>query len=244
MTMNARFLTVAVAAAASALPACAHAAPGMGDEVYGATLKKGEIEAEAIYGQLGGGPDDSEDAVKLELAYTPTERLRVAVLTEFEREPGMTRKGEEIGVEAIYTLGRVGGIDVAVYGEYAAGLNGHADALEGKLLLEKQAGKFDARLNLIFEKPLEKGEHIELGYAASADVAVAGDFRVGAKAFGDLGTFDHFAPHAEHFVGPIVRGEIEGLGPEIEIEAGYLFALAKARDDTKGQFRLGIEVEF
>lgn len=228
----------------AALPGTALAAPGLGEEVYGATLTKGEVEAEAIYGTLAGGPDDGADALRLELAYTPTRNLRVAAMTTLERDPGGSRKAQEAAFEAIYTLGRVGGIDVAVYGEYALGLHGNSDAVEGKLLLERRAGPFDARLNLIAEKPLASGDKVELGYAASADFAVAGEIRAGVQAYGELGTFDDFMPRAEHFVGPVVKGEIEGLGPEIEIEAGYLFAVGKARDDTKGQFRVAVEFEF
>ncbi|WP_226017084.1 hypothetical protein [Novosphingobium sp. FKTRR1] len=225
-------------------PQTACAAPGMGDEVYGATVEKGEVELETTYGRLAGGPDHAEDGTKIELAYSPTARLRIAALTELEREAGGRRKAEEAGVEAIYALGRLGGIDVAIYGEYSFGLNGHADALEGKLLLERRAGKFDARLNLIAEKPLAHGEKLAFDYAASVDYAIAGDeLRAGIMAFGELGTTDHFMPRAEHFVGPVLQTEIEGLGPELKIQAGYLFALGKARDDTKGQFRLSLELE-
>ena len=231
-----------VALAAALLPTAAYAAPGLGDEVYGATVEKGEVEVESRYGALSGGPDGGEDAWKLELAYTPTSRLRVATLFEFEKEVGAPRKAEAAAIEAIYTLGRVAGVDVALYGEYEVGFHG-PDALEGKVLLERQAGPFDARLNLIANKALAGGDKVQLSYAASADVAVAGDLRVGAAAFGDLGTFHGFAPRAEHFIGPVVKTEIEALGPELKIEAGYLFALDKAREDTKGQFRLLLELE-
>lgn len=235
-------LTV-LATTLAAAPQAAWAAPGLGDEVYGATIEKGEVELETTYGRLNRGPDNGEDGTKFEAAYSPTSRLRLAVLTELEREPGGNRKAEEAGFEAIYALGRVGGIDVAVYGEYSLGLNGNADALEGKLLLEKRAGKFDARLNLIGEKRLQHGEKLAIDYAASADYAVVGDLRAGVMAFGELGTTANFAPRAEHFVGPVLQTEIEGMGPELKLQAGYLFALGKARDDTKGQFRISIELE-
>jgi hypothetical protein len=238
-------LAVPFAALLLAVPTTALAAPGLGDEVYGATVKKGETEFEARYGALGGGTADGTDALKLEAAVTPLRNLRVAGFVSLERDSGGRRKATEVAVEAVYTLGRVGGIDVAVYGEYAVGLNGEHDAAEAKVLLQRRAGPFDAKLNLIAEKPLMRGEKLEFGYAASADIAVAGDLRAGFTAFGELGTTRRFLPRAEHFVGPVVKGEIEGLGgPEICIEAGYLFALGKARDDTKGQFRLLVELEF
>jgi len=233
----------ALAALAVLAPVVAHAAPGVGDEIYGATVDKGKVEAEVIYGALGGGPADGEDALKIELAYAPTSRVRVTTQMKFEREPGDKRTARELGFEAQYALGRVAGIDVALYGEYAIGLNGERDAAEGKLLLQKRSGTFDARLNLIAEKSLAAGENVEFGYAASADVAVAGEVRAGVAAFGELGTVHRLFPRAEHYAGPIVKGEIEGLGPEIELQAGYLFPISKARDDTKGQFRLTLEVE-
>ncbi|MDE2561644.1 MAG: hypothetical protein KGL48_05285 [Sphingomonadales bacterium] len=231
------------AALAAALPAAAHAAPGLGSDVYGATVDAGEVEVEMRYDALGGGPDDGEDAMVFELGYAPSSRLRVAARMEAEKEPGDHRKVEAVGFEAIYTLGRVEGIDVAAYGEYEIVPNG-PDSVETKLLLERRAGKFDGRLNLIAKKHLAQGRKVELSYAATADYAVAGDWRLGMAAFGDLGDFDDFAPRSEHFVGPVVKTEIEGLGPEIGIEAGYLFALSKARADTRGQFRFALEFEF
>ena len=227
-----------------ALPAAARAEPGLGDEVYGAAYTKGTSEFEARYGALAGGKDDGGDALKLEAAHVPLKNLRVATQVALEREPGGRRRVAEAAVEAVYTLGHVAGFDVAAYGEYAFGFNGQHDALETKLILQHRAGPFDARLHLVADKALAHGERGEFNYAASADIAVAGEVRAGLAAFGDLGTAHRFLPRAEHFLGPIVKGEIEALGPELEIEAGYLFALSKARENTHGQFRLIVDLEF
>lgn len=234
----------AAALLALALPCAALAAPGLGEEVYGASVTKGKTEIEARYGSLRGGSDHGGDSLMLEAAITPRRNLRIATFVALDRDPAGQRQVTEAAVEAVYTLGRIGGIDVAVYGEYALGLHGNHDAIETKVLLEHRAGPFDARLNLIAEKPLARGEKLEFGYAASADIAVAGEVRAGFAAFGELGTTSRFLPRAEHFVGPMIKGEIEGMGPEIEIQTGYLFAVGKARDSSKGQFRLLIELEF
>lgn len=228
---------------AAAMPTAAHAAPGMATEVYGANVEAGKIEVESRYDRLSGGPDSGEDVFKLEAAWGVNDRLRLGLLGEFEREPGDPRKLEEVGIEAIYRLGSVGPVDVAVYGEYAIGING-PDAVETKLLLQHRSGPVDIRFNLIGEKKLKSGEKLELEYAFSADTAVAGEFRLGVQGFGELGTFDKLLPRAEHFVGPVAKVEIEGLGPEAEIEIGYLFALGKARDDTDGRLRVALEFEF
>ena len=232
----------AIAACTMATPAWA--APGLGGDVYGVSVEEGELELEAIYGALGGGEDDGEDVLKLEAAYGVTGKLKIGILTELESEPGESRKAEEVAAEAIYELGSAGGIGFAVYGEYAIGLNGNSDKLEAKLLMQHKFGPLDLRFNLIGEKALEGGEKVELSYAASADDETFGELRLGVQAYGDLGRFDHFAPRAEHFVGPVAKAEIEGLGPEIEIEAGHLFALGAAKDETDGQFRLKLEIEF
>lgn len=234
---------ITATALAAALPTAAHAAPGMGEEVYGATVEKGEAEIETRYDALAGGPDDGEDVLKLEAAYSPSDRLRLGLLAEFEREPGDARKAEAVGLEAIYALGKVGGVNVALYGEYEIGFNG-PDKIETKLLLQHRKGPLDIRLNLIGEKPLKSNEKVELSYAFSADVETFDEVRIGVQAFGDLGTFDRLFPRTEHFAGPVAKFEIDGLGPELELQAGYLFALGKARDDTKGQLRLSLGLEF
>lgn len=226
---------VALVLAAGSISTAAHAAPGLGDKVYGATVEAGVTEFEARYGRLMGDEADGEDVLKLEVSHGFSSRFYGALVGEFEREANEDRELEALAVEGIYTLGQVAGIDTAVYGEYEAGLHG-PDKMETKLLLQKRAGEFDGRLNLIAEKELN-GEPIELGYAASADVETIGEFRLGAAAFGDL-------THGEHFAGPVAKFEIEHLPGrgELGLETGYLFALGKSRDETDGQFRLLLEL--
>lgn len=235
-------IAAAVLACVAASPALA--APGLAGEIYGAQVEQGEFEIEAIWGALDGGADDGENAVRIEASYGVSEHLRIGVQAEFEREPGERRKAEELGIEAIYELGSAGGIEFALYGEYAFGLNGNADKVETKLLLQHARGPFDLRLNLIAEKELEHGHKVELEYSASAMVEAFGEISIGAQAYGELGTFDKLLPRARHFAGPVAKVEIEGLGPELEIEAGYLFALGAAREETDGQFRLALDIEF
>ncbi|MGD9810189.1 MAG: hypothetical protein AB7U35_02490 [Sphingobium sp.] len=238
--------TLSVAMAAPAL-----AAPGLGDKVYGARLEKGVTEIEMRYGRLTGDAADGEDAAVIEIAHNFSDKLSLGVLMETEREPHEGRKVEAYALESIVHLGRIDALnlDVALYGEYEAVRHG-ADAIETKLLLQHSKGPFDARLNLVVEKELESGEPLEFGYAAAVDWQAFGEFRIGAEAFGELGSTRDFLPREEHFAGPMVRTEIEHLpgrgdeGGELEIEAGYLFALGSARDETNGQFRLVLEYEF
>lgn len=209
----------------------------------GATVDKGEIDLEARYGTLSGGPDEGKDAFRLEAGYGVSDRLSLAGIAEFEREPSGPRKAESAGIEAVYHVGRVAGIDVALYGEYQIAFDG-TDKLESKLILQHRRGPIDLRLNMIAEKALDSSEPFEFEYAAAADVHAFGEISLGARAFGELGSANRLFPHAEHFAGPVAKVEIEGLGPEIGLEAGYLFALGKAREDTNGQVRVVLELEF
>lgn len=239
--INHRWLAWVTACTLFSIAAPAWAEPS--GEISSPIVEKGETEFEAIYGRLSGGPDSGEDILRLEASHSVSDRLRLAIRGEIERPPGGPRKLEALSFEAIYELGRVGGIDVGLYGEYEF-VPHDADKLEAKLLLERRSGPFDAKLNLIAAKPIASGNPLEFGYAASADVEAVGELRLGLAAFGGLGSTDKFLTRADHYVGPVVKTEIEGLGPELGIEAGYLFALGKAKDDSDGQFRLVLEMEF
>ncbi len=218
-----------------------HAAPGLGDAVYGATIAPGVTELETRYGRLTGGAADGEDALRLELSHGFSRRFYGAFLAELTREGAGPRRLDSVAVEGIVTLGRIGalGIDTAAYFEYEHGYLGH-DKIEAKALFERARGRFDARLNLIVDKTLDSAA-ARLGYAASADWRTVGDVRLGAAAFGAAGDTDHFGARGEHYLGPILKTELERLpiGGELEIEAGYLFALpGPAAERSDGQARL------
>lgn len=234
---------IAVAAAIVALPTPALAAPGAGDEVYAATVEPHAFELEARYGALEGGESNGEDVLSIEGSRTFGNRLQLALVGEFEKEPGESRRFDSIGFEAVYALGETGGVTFGLYGEYEIAFDG-TDRLETKLLVQHRRGPWDLRLNLIAEKEFDSSEPLEFAYAASADVKAAGELRLGIQAYGDLGSTRRFLPRADHFLGPVAKLEIEGLGPEIELEAGYLFPLGAAKDGSNGQLRLVAGIEF
>lgn len=224
---------LAVAALLVTWPSSAHATPGLGEEVYPATIER-EAEFEARYGRLSGRSEEGTDALVLEAANGFSTKFRGAILVELERTPDGGRHASAFAVEAIHTLGRIGGVDTAFYGEYAVARDG-ADKIETKLLLQKSASRFDTRLNLIAEREMVAGAPVTFGYAMSADTAVGGAFRLGAAAFGDLSGDEG----GHHFAGPIVKADFEHFGPgDFELETGYLFALGSARTEARGQFRL------
>lgn len=238
---SAVFLTFVLVAASPA-----RAAPGLDEIVYGATVEPGITEIESRYGRLTGGPADGEDALVMELSHGFSSRFYGAALAIFERSPHEGRKLDAFALEGIAPLGRIKplGLDTALYVEVEKPIH-EKTKLESKLLLEKRAGAFDSRLNLIGEKSIGDGSPVEFRYAASADYAVADELRLGLEAFGELGTSDGVTTRGEHFVGPSISTEIEHVGNgAIELRAGYLFAVGRARDESKGQLRFGLAYEF
>ena len=235
-----------------AMPAPALAAPGLGNEVYGATVEAHAWELETRYGALSGGSSSGEENSRIELAYGVSKRLRVATVIEFEKDPGGKRKATHLGFEAVVPIGRIAGLDIAGYAEYEIGLNGTQDSTEAKLLIERRTGHWDTRFNLIGEKPLRSSDLLHLSYALSINRSVAKNVRLGVTGFGDLGTFSQLLPNAEHYLGPeaqfrIPVGDRDGDGDGdrgLSIRAGYLFPLGTARADSKGQFRLSLEFEY
>lgn len=243
--MTKRIIVSAAATVLTLVASPAHAAPGLDEVVYGATVEPGVTEIETRYGRLTGDEADGEDAFVLEASHGFSSRFYGAALAIFEREPGESRRLDALALEGIAPLGTIKplGIDTALYVEVEKPIHDSAK-LESKLLLEKRMAGFDSRLNLIGEKPFD-GSPVEFRYAASADFEIADDIRLGAEAFGDLGTSHRVTTRGEHYLGPSVSADIEHIGKgELELRAGYLFALGRARDETDGQLRFGLAYEF
>lgn len=247
------FGIVAASAVACAAPALADSpaplsAPGLGEEVYGATVEAHEFELESRYGMLTGGSADGQQNARVEGEYGVNANLAVAVMGEFERAPSDRLKPSRVGIEAIYHLARVAGVDVAAYAEYEHGFI-DPDSIETKLLLQRRTGLWDIRFNLIGEKPLRQTEPMGFTYATSVDRSVARNLRLGITAFGDLGTIHTLLPRAEHYVGPVAKLRIPMKDTDgdndkgVIIEAGYLFAAGATARATTGQFRLNVELE-
>jgi hypothetical protein len=223
------------------------AQPGMGNRVYGARVEAGATEIESSYSRLAGGAAGGQDVLLLEFAHGFSRGLAAGLQFEFEHIPGRRRALESVGVEGLFALGRLEelGLDVGIYAEYELVFDA-ADELEAALILQRSRWPFEARLNLVLEQELKRGRALEIGYAGLADWELTEGLRLGVQAFGELGTHRRLLTRAEHFAGPVLRSEIEGLpaGGELEIELSYLRALGAARDDADGQLRLVLEYQF
>lgn len=239
-----RKLTIALGLAMAASPVAAMASPGQGQEVYEASVEKGEIGFEVRYDGQTGGPDGGQNVGQLETTWSPVDWARLSIQGQWDRDVGGPRKTSEVTLSAVTVLGHAGGLAFATYEGYSIGANGNPDALSGKFIVEHRKGRFDLRFNLNLEKEMVSGAPVELGYAAGFDVEAAPGVRLGAQAFGDLGTFDHLFAPGEHVIGPVANFSLEKLKPGLGFELGYLFAVGKARDNYNGQVRAAIELGF
>jgi len=246
-------LKIATAAAALCLLAAstAAAAPGLGSKVYDPYVRNGVTEVEVRTAGLTGGPSSGDTTSVVELERGVIDTLSLAVLGEFEKHPDEKAKLDSIGVEGVLYLGRVPalGIDAAVYLEYEQRLHNESGVGEAKLLLAKTAGRFQALLNIVADRPFtdRPGENLTaFGYAASATWQVRPGLRAGVEGFGDLGTDRRLGGAGAHYAGPTAVWETRPAwmrGGELELQAGYLFAVGTTRRDADGQVRLNLELE-
>ncbi len=235
--------------ATAAWSGVASAEPGLGGKVYDPYVLNGVTELELRGGSLTGGSASGASAGTLELEHGLNDRVSVALLANFVDEPGSRRKLDAVALESVVYLGQIPklGVDAGLYFEYGHPVHGGPDTGEMKLLLAKNVDRFQGLLNLVAERPLSgrNGVETEFSYAASATWQTVGNLRLGAEAFGDLGTDHHLGGRQAHYVGPVAHWSARPswLPAELEVQVGYLFAAGAARDYTDGQTRLLIALE-
>lgn len=238
----------AVFASTLALPALAD--PRLDEVVYSPWVENHTVELESRVGQLEGGARKGATTVVEEVEYGLNDRVRLALLGKFEQPSGAGSRLDDIALESVIYLGHVPkvGVDVSAYVEYGHGLVGATDGVEAKLLLGKQAGRFQGLFNLIMERPLgpHNDEHYaSWGYAASATWRTWGHLRIGAEAFGDFGDDHRFMGRQGAYVGPQVKWSAKPkfLPAEILVDAGWLAAVGQDRREANSQFKLNVEFE-
>lgn len=208
-------------------------------------------ELEVRRGQQVGGPDSGEAATVLEAEYGVNDRISLALVGAIATTRGGGSQFSSVGIEGVAYLGQIPGIGVyaGLHLEYKHGLGGETDAGEAKLLLAKTAGRFQGLANFIIERPLgaPPGQGFAAyGYAVSATWQTVGNLRLGAEAFGDLGTDHDFLTGPQGaYVGPQLKweGRPKGSPVEIDLDIGWLAAVGANRNEARSQVQLGLELE-
>ena len=221
--------------------------PRLDEKVYTPYIQNGVAEFEVRTARQNGGAQAGDMTTVLEGEYGLNDRVSLALVGGVERSPAVGSRLTSVGLEAVAYLGQIPGVgvDTGGYLEYKHGLSGEPDVLEGKLLMAKTAGRFRGLLNLIVERPLGPGEEATYGYAASATWQAGGGWRLGAEAFGDLGTQHDFPGPQGAYVGPQIlwEGRPSGSPVEIDLDAGWLFPVGASRAEASSQLRIGVELE-
>ena len=239
---------IALISALSVVPAPAYAFPGEATTVQTPYVIDQKLEFEHTYTELTGGPADGEAAYKAEIEYGVTTYWLLGVELEAEREAGGDFEVQAVGFETLFELDEIGstGIEFGLFAEYEDSLRGGPSEFQVKFIFADEIGKFRWIANLNVEHVTGDADETEFGYAGLAAYRVAPHLELGLETFGDLGTTDEFGDlgDQEAFVGPVLLASFGGVADGvIEIEAGYLFALAASGDETNGQARLMIEWE-
>ena len=93
-----RLVGASVAALVLSWAGAAVAEPGLGQKVYDPYVRNGLSEVEVRTGRLVGGSAEGDQTTVVELERGINDRFSLAVLGEFEDEPGDARKLDEVVV--------------------------------------------------------------------------------------------------------------------------------------------------
>jgi len=223
--------------------------PAGAKKVYSPVVEEGEIEFEYhLDYTLDNDPaKDGSSRHQFELEYGVTDRWKTAIYGVFRDSPAHQFRHEEIKWENIYQLFEEGErwLDAGLYVEYIipqTSLN-RPDAIEFKLLLEKDAGSLIHTCNLNFRKELGAGvtRNTTIGYAWRSKWQWRQEMAPAVEIYGALGELGNTRSLSQqsHQIGPVFLGRLPG---GFRYELGYLFGLTSSSDD--GQLKLIIGYEF
>jgi hypothetical protein len=163
-------------------------------------------------------------------------------VAEYERNPGQTAGlvGQEFENTFQFTQPGQYRVDVGLLASLELpSIKGENNRLEFGPLLEKTFGRFDHRLNLIWEKEIGAGasRHYEFRYGYSGTYAVSGAFQPGIEFYGR-------PDDRAYQIGPVARGErhVSGTAGDIEYRVGLLRGLNT--DAPRSTWVAQIEYEF
>jgi len=222
--------------------------PVSAKKVYSPNVEQGALELE-YQGDVtvdGNQKKNGASRHQFELSYGITDRWHSAVYGIFADAPERKFRYSAFKWENIYQLFESGTqwLDAGLYLEYlvpASSQNAN-QALEFKLLLEKQVTTWKHTLNIVLAKQFgDSAQDISYGYAWRSKWQLTRAFNPGFEAFGTIGSFRKFRPadQQSHLIGPVLYGK---LTDSLKYEAGYLFGLTRGSVD--GNVKLNLEFEF
>ena len=227
-----------------AKPVFAHVRKYVWTEQY-QTLPKGgrEVELWTTFKVPDGNQTNANTfEYQSELEYGMTDHWTVSHYERFKTEnqagPDDATNYEGFKFETKYRFGEKGKywLDPLLYLEWASDFRNHdnPNEIEGKLVLSKDFGKFNATYNQVMESELGSGGRTEQNYAWAANYEIFSDVRVGFEMFGN-----YWKPSShknEMSLGPTVSYE----GKYFWVASGAAFGVNKHTDDVEARIIVGI----
>lgn len=184
----------------------------------------------------------------IEAGVTP--RLTLEVGAGFSHEPGSNFRQEDYEIEGRYQFFEQGEnwVDTGLLLAYGFATQSHEpDAVETKLLLQKDFGRFTSTMNVGFEQAVGKNS----GGTGGPDYAFLWNnryrynesFQPGIEIQSGLGqgpTLGKFNEQ-EHFIGPAVYGKLFG---SLKYQAAWLFGASDAASQSAARLMLEYETHF
>ncbi|MEZ5960093.1 MAG: hypothetical protein R3C30_06645 [Hyphomonadaceae bacterium] len=248
-TWQRAYLAVSSALLASTVAAqCAFAEPGLADEPESPIVVAGATEFSFRAGQLVGGDNHGDWRARAEASYAYASWWRVGAAAAWQSVDGDTDL-TGLAIENVFDVipTRRWPVHLGAYVEYERNMGEAPDHIELRLLMQRQRGPLDMRLNIISER--ETGDHSdnrwEFGYAAQASYRLTPALRLGIEGFGDtgfddqLGDIDDYA----HYWGPVAQVRLANVRDrQLSLRFGYLVGSGHA--DADGQARMQVEWSF
>ncbi len=213
--------------------------------VYSPHINKGisEIELRGFYTRDGRSDFSGRAASELSFAHAFTDWWKPEIyVVEYEKNPGENEGLVGYEFENTFQFTQPGQYWVDL--GFLASLElpktkGENDKLEFGPLFEKTSGRFDHRLNLIWEKEIGAGasRHYEFRYSYSGTYALSAAFQPGIEFYGRPD--DH-----AYQIGPVVHGEwhVPGTTGNIEYRVGLLQGINA--DAPRHTLLVQVEYEF
>jgi hypothetical protein len=251
-----RIPTRLLAAVALAMPAIAAAAEPQ-DYVKEPTVEYGEREIDFKAGtwQLRGDEPARQSRASIGFGWGATPWWFTEAYLKYDRTSPESTRYDALEWENKFQLTEPNQYfaDLGILVELEIPRERKVEGYEFKVgpLVQWYTGDVRWNANVFFERVFrgesdpDEPRHTEFSYELQAKVPVRRNLEVGVQAFGDLGPWNHWAPHDEqvHRIGPAIFGKVKLEGREaIRWNVGYLMPLTSG--SPKNQFRVQAEYEF
>jgi hypothetical protein len=213
-------------------------------------IERGEVELEYRMGAQNQAGAGSLEGSSLALGYAPTSWWGTEVYAKFRRRCGASVQYDAVEWENRIRFTKPGrhALDVGAAIEFEL----PADRSEGVELaigplLQSTLGRWQLNANVLFAGSIDAtaASPTQLGYQWQARYRWKRAISLGAQAFGDVGTWDHWSATSaqSHLLGPALFGNIVfGDDGGLDYDAAMLWGLTAGSPDTR--FRLQLEFEF